>query len=200
MNVLVLAAALQASPATVPPALPSDEFDAAMMCEAVAVVDQADKNPLPLKTFVRTSFFVIVAARARPTDQAFGERMVALSNTPVPPSLASANIPALMSACDARFPKVVATNISLPTDPLKRDLLCSAASSLYAGMANTRDGMAGANDAAPLDVVRRRFLARLTPARLGADRDALRLAALKQTVDYGTVSEIERSCAALPGE
>lgn len=182
--------------------LPADEASAAQPCAVVTLAGVGAKDVPTVETAARSTFFSIVAARAKPstgvsfmqmnhdnTAKAFAD------SAKVPPS----DIAPLSRQCSARFPLVDRTTVTLPSDPFQRDLTCMGGIALAAGLAAARDKRTGGNEAAPFDASAKPFIARLPTSKMptGDGMQALMDDLVRRVAGLGTPLAIAKTCAAL---
>lgn len=195
---ILFAAMLQAAPV-----LPADTYDAAVRCNDVAFLVGKDQSDPPVADVARAMSFSLAAARVRPDSKPVADRVQEIMGSVASRTgdIDAAQLPALTTLCNQRFPAIARTSVTLPADPLTRDTLCLVASSALAGMAAQRDKLTGGNELAPLSLVMNRYVAKLTEERFkaaGLDPREAVLAQLPASVDVGSLPVIEQSCAALP--
>lgn len=203
MKTLLLAAMLQSSPATVPPTLPTGDFDAALGCSTAWLRDNIAPNVAQpsVEMISQVTWFVSFAARIQPGEQDYMARTKALMSQQMSTigALSAADAHTLAAQCRTRFPLAFKTTPTLPADALRRDSVCAMASAVVAGMAGNRDSKTGGSEAVEPTRVMTAYLGRVTDERLkptGSDKDTYLLKQLSLSVDIGNYFAIEKACAA----
>lgn len=181
--------------------LAADPFTAANLCARATTAAQAGlKSQMSLTS--QFTFYAMHAARARLEGKSFTARLQEISNDArtVAPMTREAG-QALVSQCEARFPRPAATPVSaLPADAFARDVLCLGVLSILQGAAQSLAAQ-GDTSLARINVVLTPLQGRLDdPAlkRRGIDTEAKFMAVfddqLRLSVELGEPRTIAAAC------
>ena len=204
MLLLTLAAFAQS------PALEADPVEAGMTCGAAAAATAGEPT---VRLTVQASYFVMSATRAdrqgKPFLQRFEELMGALAGHAgelVRSGRVADGGGAIMAECDRRFPLARSTApVRLPSDPLRRDLMCLGVTSFLEGA--SREGATGGTPTHD-EMVRAQAAytallddERMRGAGLGEDEDAMRVVGelTADSLDLGNTEMVSRACMARLG-
>jgi hypothetical protein len=134
---LILSIALFAQDVPQNVMLTTDSHQAALTCVA-AMAAVKDNKPVPFRAAV-ASHLLVQAALANPKPAGFFARLESIgAESAAVPKLAEAEANALFPLCLARYPQARRDGpVTLPADPLERDVTCMGALSIMAGSAES---------------------------------------------------------------
>lgn len=201
MLLLTLAAFAQS------PALEADSVRAGMTCGAAAAATASEPT---VRLTVQASYFVMHSARAdrqgKPFLERFEEMMRQLAGRAgelVRSGQLANGGGEILAECDRRFPMARSTApVRLPTDPLRRDLMCLGVVSFLEGAA--REGPTGGTPS-HAEMVRAQAVytellddERMRAAGLGDEEAAMRVVGelTADSLDLGNTEMVSRACMA----